>query len=192
MGTNKNEWGLFQLLGIGGGMITSTAQLNMLIEQQFGAHASEVEAQYKPASDADANESYISIITDLSFRCPTRALLRAAVGLGGSVYNYSFETPPSFHAQELDYVFGTMTLSTLLGGGPPSPTLMQTVQHYWTSFATTGTPSAAGAPAWPKYDAQTESYMTLVDPPQPGTGLAKQCDFWDMYIQNGGTINLPM
>jgi para-nitrobenzyl esterase len=105
------------------------------------------------------------------------------------VYAYSFEQGTAFHAQELDFVFGTSTLSAF-GGGPPSQALTQTVQHYWTSFAISGAPSGPTAPAWPRYDAQSESYLTLTDPPQPGAAFAKQCDFWETYVKNGGTIKL--
>ena len=143
----------------------------------------------EPASDADANESYIQVITDLSFRCPTRALVRAVAAKSGTVYAYSFEQGTAFHAQELDYVFGNATLSAF-GGGPPSAALTTAVEQYWTSFATNGTPKAASAADWPKYDSKDESYLTLVDPPKAATQLAKQCDFWDDYIKNGGTINL--
>jgi para-nitrobenzyl esterase len=185
IGANKNEWGLFQLIGTGS-KLTSVAQLKTTLEAQFGDHAAEVEAQYSAATDAEANDAFIQVVTDVTFRCPSRALTRmAAAKAGSSVFAYSFEQGTAFHAQELDYVFGNATLSAF-GGGPPSQALTQTVQHDWTQFAISGVPSAD----WPPYDAQTESYLTLVDPPHASTGFASVCDFWDKYVANGGTIKL--
>jgi para-nitrobenzyl esterase len=44
------------------------------------------------------------------------------------------------------------------------------MQDYWTSFARTGAPTAANAPAWPRYGA-TRAYMHFADTPQPAEQL---------------------
>ena len=41
---------------------------------------------------------------------------------------------------------------------------------YWTNFARTGVPSAAGRPAWRPY-AAARAYMTFADTPRPATHL---------------------
>jgi para-nitrobenzyl esterase len=187
IGTNKNEWGLFQVIGLST-MVTSVDELKTTIAAQFGAGASKVEAQYNAESDDEANQAYINLVTDMTFRCPTRTLVRNAADKASAVYVYSFEQGTAYHAQELDYVFGNATLSAF-GGGPPSAALTSDVQSYWTQFATTGIPSAPAAAAWPKYDPSDEAYLTLVDPATASTSFAKNCDFWDDYLRNGGTVN---
>src|SRR5262249_54069567 len=129
IGTNLHEWGLFQLLG--STKPTTIDMLNSAIDQQFGDNASKVKAEYHADSDDGANDVYIRLITDLTFRCSTRALARASSAKGGKVYLYSFEQGTAYHAQELDYVFGSDVL-VAFGGGPIATALRSDMQMYWT------------------------------------------------------------
>jgi para-nitrobenzyl esterase len=190
IGTNKREWGLFQLLG--NSQLTSVAALEESIDKQFGDVSAQVKDQYHASDDGQANEVDIRLMTDLTFRCSTRALARAVSDKGGTVYLYSFEQGTAYHAQELDYVFGSDVL-TAFGGGPKVPALQDAVQGYWTQFAKSGDPNGGDRPSWPRYETSSDRNLTLVDPPAAASGLAESdCDFWQKFLAGGGTIQLDL
>lgn len=80
----------------------------------------------------------------------------------------------AFHAAEIPYVFGTA--STMPPAWPKVPdtprerALSRAMMAYWVSFARTGTPVAAGAPAWKPYGTDA-NYMAFAGTPTPGTYL---------------------
>jgi para-nitrobenzyl esterase len=177
-GTNKNEWGLFEQPALGGMPLTTIAEFQANLAQQFGARAAEVAAQYPVASDAEANEVYIRLVTDATFRCPTRVLARLTTVHGSKFYLYSFEEGAAYHGDELSYVFGIPAFT----GTPPSPALVDAIQRYWTRFASSADPNGAGQPAWPVYDGDSDQHMVLKNPPSAGSGLSKSdCDFWQRF-----------
>jgi para-nitrobenzyl esterase len=188
LGTNKNEWLLYQLLGQA--PVTTVDMLNGLIDQQFGDSAWQVKQQYQASADADANAVYLRLTTDIMFRCPTRVFARAASRHHNPVYLYSFEQGLAYHGQELDYVFAR----TPAASSPPlSPTLLQAVQGYWTQFASAGDPNGADRPDWPRYKKHSDENMTLVDALAQASGLsASDCDFWEEFVRCGGVINLGL
>jgi para-nitrobenzyl esterase len=173
VGSNENEWGLFQL---GTGPIPTAAEFAAVVDAQFGPIAPLVESQYVVSSDAEANPVYIRLMTDVMFRCPTRTLARSTASQGSSVYLYSFEEGLAFHAFEMSYVFGPQ-----FGFEPTYVESTQTtMQSYWTNFAVTGTPNAQSLPVWPTYDPAGDQHMILKTPFEVGSGLAQSdCDFWD-------------
>jgi para-nitrobenzyl esterase len=190
VGTNKNEWGFFEQVAHA---VTpmSVADLNTTIANAFGEHADVVQAQYNTTDDADANNVWIRLVTDMSFRCPSRTLARLADANGASAWLYSFEQGPAFHAYEIDYVFGGNWVSSANGTQPPSAALIATVQRYWTRFAATGDPNNEADPMWPRFQTASDPHMVLVDPPHAGMGLSSaECDFWRSYWRNGGTVDL--
>jgi para-nitrobenzyl esterase len=191
IGTNQNEWGLFETVGLFQGLpyslITSTAALDSAIDQQFGSGAQLVERQYMPDSDAQANAAYTRLITDLEFRCPARTLARLASAKNSLVYLYSFQQGSAVHAAELPYVFGSDPSTAM----PALLPLTNAMQSYWTQFATTGNPNGGSVPTWPPYNSAAGAELTLVDPPYASDDLAESdCDFWDTYRKAGGTIDL--
>jgi para-nitrobenzyl esterase len=176
IGTNKNEWGLFQLIGLSPSVTTIT-EFQTAVANQFGPLASAVEQQYPVSSDADANGVLVTLMTDAVFRCPTRRLARLTTAQGSRVHLYSFEEGMAFHAMEIPYVFGNPDpkLAPML-----NDSLRSTIQSYWTSFATRGDPNGSNQPVWPLYDTLGDQNMTLKAMPQVDSGLARtQCDFWD-------------
>lgn len=98
MGTNLNEWRLFTAIGDPGP--TTIAAFTALIEERFGLLAPSVLSLYAPEDDAGVAAAYIDLMTDTTFRCPTRTLARATSAQGSEVFLYSFEVPPGFHALE--------------------------------------------------------------------------------------------
>jgi para-nitrobenzyl esterase len=176
VGTNKNEWGLFQLIGISPN-IASAAQFGAVVDAQFGAASPLVKAHYAVKSDAEANAVFVRLMTDTTFRCPTRGLARLTTAKGSDVYLYSFEEGYAMHAFELPYVFGSP--NPLL-----APVLVESlraaIQGYFTQFAASGDPNRQAQPTWPVYDPVNDPYMTLKETSEAGSGLSKDdCDFWD-------------
>jgi para-nitrobenzyl esterase len=195
-GTNANEWGLFQALvtnPLYGGSssstlnITTATQAQQWVESSFGAsNAAQIDPLY-PVTDATATQTTIDLLSDYLFRCPLRALVRAASASGTkSEYMYQYDVGPSWHSFELVPLFGVTQLS-FLGAAVPSSGLTDEMLGYWTQFAATGNPNApvdAGAPVWPGYSTATDQYLQLLDPmPLTISDLRKpQCDFWDSYV----------
>ena len=194
-GTNKNEFGLFggsrepRRHGAGPGTSRRPPSFDTDIATLFGSNAAAVEAQY-PATDATANATFVTLVTDYVFRCPTRDLARAATGGGTkNFFLYSYEVGHAWHSDELLALFKVTGLG-LLGGTTPSAAFQSTMQGYWTELATQGDPNAssvgggdAAAPVWPKYDTTSDQNLVLTDPtPTTETGWQKaDCDFWDTF-----------
>ena len=179
-GSNLREWGLFQL--IGSAKPATIAEFDAAVDTNLGAQVGAaglplVKEHYKPASDAEANDAFVRLMTDAAFRCPTRALARLATRKGSKVYLYSFELGNAFHAYELPYVFGNP--NPLLAAVLDEPTVTS-LQGYWMQFATTGDPNGRVQPTWPLYEAGSDPYMAISSSSKAGNNLSKaDCDFWD-------------
>jgi para-nitrobenzyl esterase len=106
------------------------------------------------------------------------AAKQAAVGQPAYLYEFDHAIPQAdaqglhgFHASELPYVFGTLDrLPPFWPRSPKTPgeaKLSEAMTAYWASFARTGKPEAAGAPAWPRYGANA-AFMAFQDTPKVG------------------------
>ncbi|RLT94784.1 carboxylesterase/lipase family protein [Ketobacter sp.] len=180
VGTNRNEWGLFQLIGAAPS-VSTIDEFNQYIAATYPPPlVTPLQALYAPASDDLANSKLVELMTDQVFRCPTRNLARLTQAMGSSVWLYSFDLPPAFHAMELPYVFGNPS-ATL------APVLIEpvraAVQGYWSQFAFAGDPNREGLVAWPPYDGASDLSISLQLASTVETGLAATtCDFWDSLI----------
>ena len=102
----------------------------------------------------------------------TWAWLEAQANAGiESVYRYSFDLGVpgdlkhpaalgAFHSDEMEYVFGTLDARNGTRWRPEDYRLSELMQAYWTNFARTGNPNAAGLPTWPVYRA-TDGWQVL-------------------------------
>jgi len=178
LGSNKREWGLFQAIGQAPA-VPNVATLSAVIDATFGAASPYVKAQYATtATDATANETYIRLMTDYVFRCPTRALARLTTSKGSKAFLYSFEEGAAYHAFEIPYVFNNP--NPQLGAVTLAEPLRQVVQIGLANFSKTGNPNGTGKIYWPAYATATDNHGVLVATPTTGTALAKaDCDFWD-------------
>ena len=192
-GSNHDEWRLFVAIGeLQGQFVTADNYLTM-ISQTLGVPApvaAAIAAQYPLSAYPSPPLAFSALGTDAIFACPALTVDKA-VSRFTPTFGYEFNDqnaplllpPVSFpqgaaHAYELPYLF------QLLIGGTPSPEQQQlatTMRRYWTSFAASGAPRAAGAPAWPRFNSHTQPLMSLIPPrPQVETGFAidHKCAFW--------------
>jgi para-nitrobenzyl esterase len=115
------------------------------------------------------------LLTDMLITEPDRALARAmaAQHVPAFVYHFSW-VPPSIragsfgapHGAEIAYVFQTLPDHPLHYGQrdipaatPEDQKIAAAMHAYWVAFAKTGTPGAAGGPAWPRYDAASDELI---------------------------------
>jgi len=151
------------------------------IRDRYGDLADEFLRLY-PASNM--KESILATTRDGLYGWTAERLVRkqAAAGMPSYLYLFDHGYPAAdeaglhgFHASELPYLFGTF-----VGGTPPlwpkvpdtarEQALSDAMMNYWTSFARTGRPQAAGSSAWPSF-APTHAFMHFADVPRAETRL---------------------
>jgi para-nitrobenzyl esterase len=155
----------------------------------------DVLAQYPLANYPSVGEAITALGTDAVFSCSGHRVAQA-LSQFAPTYTYEFNDrnapqlfvrPASFpygayHGSELAYLFDSTTLGGHAPLDPNQESLADAMVRYWTQFARTGVPNAAGSSQWPAYTAPTDLYQSLV-PPTPGTeaGFAAdhKCAFWD-------------
>lgn len=158
----------------------SAARYEQVIRDRYGPLADEFLRLY-PATNMQ--ESILAATRDGLYGWTAVRLVKKQTALGLPSYLYLFDHGypaedlahlHGFHASELPYVFGTLDATPPLW--PPIPasaaeqTLSAEMLDYWSSFARTGNPQAAGAPAWPAYGS-AGAYMHFTDAPHPETHL---------------------
>ncbi len=188
LGTNHDEGTLLQSTLFAAQIATDQDYHDALL-RRFGEPATDaIIARYPTASFPSPNRAIAEVSGDAFFVCPARRTARGAASHGAPTFRYTFTHQVDnpfmsglgvFHSSEIPFVFGedVFLLDQVGTDGAPVATAME---DYWTSFAKTGTPKSASAPAWPAYDPTTDAYLDLGDPIAPGTQLkAELCDFWD-------------
>ena len=129
----------------------------------------EIAREYPSATDEQAEDSWEQLFADEDFTYPMRAWARSMENVSSDAYLYWFTwVPPvenseqlgSFHAAELGYVFGNLTLF----GAKPTEADQQfseMMSTIWTQFAKTGNPNGPGLPEWSPYTSDNEAYVEL-------------------------------
>jgi para-nitrobenzyl esterase len=122
-----------------------------------------VARQYPLSAYPNAATAWATLITDVSWACPTLAGNAALAAHGSAVYGAEFDDPNApdvnmvatktfkpgaAHASDLPYLFDLLGKNYLRGAAQQA--LSNAMIGYWSSFARIGVPSAAGEPAWPK------------------------------------------
>ena len=135
----------------------TTRTLAHMAQAMGGDRKNEI-LDYFAGSGATAYEAIAEVITAGVWHEPALASLQRFAGLGRTCYAYQFaRVSPGArasgllakHSAEIPYLFGSMT--------PPQAfdevdvDVSRTVQHGWTEFARTGTPSSPDGSLWPAY-----------------------------------------
>jgi para-nitrobenzyl esterase len=194
-GSNHDEWRLFVALTTFEGHPVTAANYQTMIAATLRVSrriAALIAIEY-PLRDYPSPALALSTLgTDAIFACPTLELDQAmAKYVPTYAYEFNDEKAPApypspgfpygaAHASELQYLFGLPAASH---GNLSSQQqlLAKTMRQEWTSFATSGVPAAAGAPAWPRFTAAAQAMLSLVPPrPAPETSFATghRCAFW--------------
>jgi len=140
----------------------------------LGDAADRILSVYKQAyPKATPPELYIAVATALSFGNDTIRLAERKSAQPAPVYLYRYDyrsnvpikgtdwTLRAGHATEIAMKFYNYDIPALEGNGPGVAEASRNMSSFWTSFAHTGTPSAAGQPAWPKYDLNHRATMSI-------------------------------
>lgn len=159
---------------------------------QYGLTAAQVDAAlavYPVMAFDSPRAALVQLITDTRWTCPARSYARTFRGAQSeAVYRYFFSKSldptraplqardGAYHGIELFYVFGSLNIA---GYRPSADDLAvsEAVQGYWLRFAATGDPNGAGAVAWPRYEAATDSHLEIDVTSRAGNGVrADRCD----------------
>ncbi len=164
-GSNHDEWRLFVALATFEGHPVTAANYQSTIASTLHISAqiaAVIATQYPLRGYQSPAIAMGALGTDGIFSCPTLLVDQAmARYVPTYAYEFSDENAPSpypspgfaygaTHASELQYLFGLPagvhgTLSS------SQQRLAAAMRQEWTSFATSGVPSASSAPAWPRF-----------------------------------------
>ncbi|MGY1633498.1 carboxylesterase/lipase family protein [Geodermatophilus sp. SYSU D01186] len=180
VGTNSDEWRLFQVLSGAIDRITDevlTGPVEVYGSQSlaaFGLPADTALPAYRAAHPgASPGDLLAAVLTDWWIRVPALRLADAHAPAPAATYAYEFAwRSPAFggrlgacHGLEIPFVFDTLDpgrrqmLGGALGEHPPQE-LADLVHGAWVSFATTGDPG------WPRYDLARRAVMRLDTSPR--------------------------
>jgi para-nitrobenzyl esterase len=173
------------LAGFNSGEIRSLAVLAPPPPANAETYERTIRERYGDLADAylrlypstNLRESIFANTRDALYGWTAERLVAKQVAAGQPSYLYLFDHGypaadaaglHAHHASELPYMFGMMDRTPALWPRiPATPTetqLSAAMVGYWTSFARTGRPEAANAPAWPRYGA-TRAFMAFRDAP---------------------------
>jgi len=198
-GGTRDELRLYVAYAVQAGTTINAATYAAQLQAVYGEHTDKVLKQYPALLYSSAPTALGSVWSD--FRADvginnciylqTAKLLRKSV----PVYAFVFGDPdappvtadPGFemgavHSSELPYQFPHFDNTTALAGPdlkPASQALADKMVAYWTSFAKTGTPVAAGAPTWERFG--SDNQVMNLTPGQFGPFNAAEqhhCAFW--------------
>ncbi|XP_071500639.1 acetylcholinesterase-like [Diadema antillarum] len=151
----------------------------------------------------DQLDSYIRLVTDVNFACPTEYLARALEAAGASIYRYEMTHDPSWsiyvgvpkwlgaaHAEELQYVFSwgfIPTIARIVGQTDEEKVMSVQFMRYWTNFIKSGNPNAPLQndiyPEWPLYTMPEQNYKQLSLNMTNGRAMrAASCSFMMNFI----------
>jgi len=179
------------LAGFNSGEIRSLRSLMPPAVADAAAYEKEIRARYGDLADAflalypsnHVEESMLATTRDALYGWTSQRLVikQTAAGIPSFLYLFDHGYPAAdarglhaFHASELPYVFGTAARTPArwptVPTTPVETALTNAMLDYWSSFARTGTPTAANAPRWPAYGRE-RAYVAFEDVPHAKADL---------------------
>ena len=179
-GSNTDEGTMFMgQLGFG----TADAYLNGM-KKTYGDQSAAVVALYPVPADGKLNDTLNRYLTDSWFLRATRGMLLGSAKAGAPTWQYTFTLPSrampawgAHHAAELSFVFNTpvgITSGQAVEWNEAERRVADAMIGYWVQFAKSGDPNRDGLPAWPKFDATSESYLEFGETIAAGKKLCEQ------------------
>ena len=179
------------LTGFNSGEIRSLTVLAPKAPASAAAYESTIQAQYLDLANAflhlypsdNMQQSIYATTRDALYGWTAERLVRKQAALGQPAFLYFFDhgypaaealNLHAFHASELPFVFGDFSATPSHWPRVPDEvqerSLSDAMLGYWTSFARTGKPQAAGQPDWPSFG-ERGSYMAFQKTPAPAEHL---------------------
>ena len=145
----------------------------------FGEREGQARALYGADGETDVDAERIAAATlfgDQRYVISARYLAEQMQTASSPARTYYFQFVPEAqretfpgapHGSEVSYVFGDPgDPDSERYPGADGAALADAMAGYWTRFAATGDPNGDGAPEWPEYDAEIDTWMVL-DAPEP-------------------------
>ncbi len=196
-GSNRDEGRLFGYLRGFQAELLTAGGYEAEIGRLFPANANAILAEYPAEAFDSPRLAYATVLTDGLFACPARALDRL-LSRSVPVYAYEFDDPAApfslpvppwaapmhaYHTAEIAYVFDSpWILADPVDFSAEQSKLSALIQADWGAFARTGTPNAAGGPAWPRFHDDGNSIERLAPAAVgPATDFVSRhrCNFWN-------------
>jgi para-nitrobenzyl esterase len=139
---------------------------------QFGANGDKARAVYDVKSGDDVKKVAFRMGGDQMMGEPARYVARALAGHGQPVYEYRFsyvaesmrqQWPGAMHASDIPYAFDTVAARYGNSLTAQDAAAAHTMHAYWVAFAASGKPEVPGKPAWPVYDAKSDTLMDFTN-----------------------------
>lgn len=137
---------------------------------KFGDAEAEARRLYDPTGTTPMDGINRAIGSDQNMVEPARFVARAMAARGVPVFEYRFgyvadekRTASPWgadHSSEVAYVFDRLG-AVLDRVTPRDQSVATRLADYWANFARSGDPNGAGAPEWPRYDAETDRVMQV-------------------------------
>jgi para-nitrobenzyl esterase len=153
----------------------TAAEYEKAIRERYSDLAGEFLRLYPPVN---LEESVLAATRDALYGWTAQRLVRNQTEHGIAAFLYFFDHGypaedaaglHAFHASELPYVFGTFDgtppLWPKIPVTPRETALSQAMIGYWSAFARTGSPRAAGEPDWPAFGT-AGAYMAFTESPR--------------------------
>ncbi|THD81941.1 MAG: carboxylesterase family protein [Phenylobacterium sp.] len=179
------------LVGFNSGEIRSLRVLASKPPATAAAYEASIHDRYRDLADdflklypsSDMGESVLATTRDglYGWTAERAAIKQTAAGQPAYLYRFDHGYPAAdsaglhgFHASELPFVFGTIDRLPANWPKPPATAaearMSDAMVGYWTSFARTGKPEAAGEATWRPYGSD-QAYMAFEDVPRAADHL---------------------
>jgi para-nitrobenzyl esterase len=175
------------LVGFNSGEIRSLRGLAPPVPADVATYEKEIRERYADLApkffeqypSSNLAESVIATTRDALYGWTSERLARKQSAIGAPAflyyYDHGYEATTAaglhaFHASEIPFVFGLENKRPPRWPPPPATAeeakFSDAMTDYWANFARTGTPTAAGQPAWPAYGTD-RAYMAFENVPVP-------------------------